>query len=78
MQISSSLAELEKKLIEDARKKAEEIIKLNDTAEYRLYPSKGMVLLYDTAGKEIFYYAAKKDFKRLKDSLPKKIIMIIR
>ncbi len=58
--------------------KPEEIIKLSDTAEYRLYPSKGMVLLYDTAGKEIFYYAAKKDFKRLKDSLPKEPIMIIR
>jgi len=50
----------------------EEKIKITDTAEYWLYPSKGMVLLYDTAGKEIFYYVAKKDFKRLKDSLPTK------
>ena len=50
----------------------EEKIKITDTAEYWLYPSRGMVLLYDTAGKEIFYYVAKKDFKRLKDSLPTK------
>ena len=56
----------------------EETIKVSDTAEYRLYPSRGMVLLYDTAGKEIFYYAAKKDFARLKASLPKKVILQIR
>jgi len=58
--------------------KPESIQKISDTAEYRFYPSKGMVLLYDTAGKEIFYYAAQKDFARLKESLPKKVIMIIR
>jgi len=52
--------------------KAEEKIKVNETAEYWLYPSKGMALLYDTAGKEIFYYAAIKDFARLKASLPMK------
>ena len=56
----------------------EEILKVNETAEYWLYPSKGVALLYDTAGKEIFYYVAPKDFGRLKDSLPKKAIMIIR
>lgn len=54
------------------------IQKIGETAEYRFYPSKGMVLLYDTAGKEIFYYVAQKDFARLKESLPKKVIMIIR
>ena len=58
--------------------KAEEIIKVSDTAEYRLYPSKGMVLLYDTDGKEIFYYSAKKDFERLKQSLPKETVIQIR
>lgn len=56
----------------------EETIKVGETAEYRLYPSRGMVLLYDTAGKEIFYYAAKKDFARLKASLPKETIIQIR
>ena len=55
-----------------------EKIKVNDTAEYWLYPSKGMILLYDTDGKEIFYYVAKQDFERLKESLPRKAVMIIR
>jgi hypothetical protein len=32
-----------------------------------------MVLLWDTAGKEIFYYFAAKDYPRLKASLPMKI-----
>lgn len=58
--------------------KPEEKVKVNETAEYWFYPSKGMVLLYDTAGKEIFYYVAQKDFARLKASLPKKAMMIIR
>lgn len=53
--------------------KPEEKIKVNETAEYWLYPSKGMALLYDTAGKEIFYYAGLKDFARLKASLPMKV-----
>jgi hypothetical protein len=55
----------------------QEKIKISDTAEYWLYPSRGMVLLYDTAGKEIFYYVAKKDFARLKASLPKEAVMRI-
>ena len=58
--------------------KPEEKLKVNETAEYWLYPSKGVVLLYDTAGKEIFYYVAKRDFARLKESLPKKAVMIIK
>jgi hypothetical protein len=58
--------------------KPEEVIKINDTAEYRLYPSRGMALLYDTDGKEIFYYAAQKDFERLKDSLPRQTVIQIR
>lgn len=56
----------------------EEKLKVNDTAEYWLYPSKGMALLYDTAGKEIFYYASQQDFPRLKAALPKEVIMRIR
>lgn len=54
----------------------EETLKINETAEYRLYPSKGMVLLWDTAGKEVFYYVAKKDFARLKASLPMKVLIL--
>jgi hypothetical protein len=50
----------------------EEILKINNTAEYWLYPDKGMALLYDSDGKEIFYYAAPKDYQRLRKSLPMK------
>ncbi len=55
--------------------KPEEVVKVNKTAEYWFYPSKGIVLLYDTAGKEIFYYAAQKDYARLKASLPTEAVM---
>lgn len=58
--------------------KPESVQKISETAEYRYYPSKGMVLLYDTEGKEIFYYAAQKDFERLKAALPKEVVMSIR
>jgi len=56
----------------------EEKLKVNETAEYWLYPSRGMALLYDTAGKEIFYYVGLKDFARLKAALPKKVVVEIR
>ena len=52
----------------------EETIKVTDTAEYRLFPSKGYIILWDTDGGEIFYYVAKKDFARLKASLPMKLM----
>ncbi len=55
--------------------KPDEKVKVTETAEYWFYPSKGVVLLYDTAGKEIFYYAAQKDYARLKASLPKEAVM---
>lgn len=58
--------------------KPEEVIRINKTAEYRLYPSRGMALLYDTDGKEIFYYAAQNDFERLKNSLPRETVIQIR
>ena len=51
----------------------EEKIQINETAQYWLYPSRGMALLWDTAGKEIFYYFAAKDYPKLKASLPMKI-----
>ncbi len=50
----------------------QEILKINNTAEYWLYPSKGMALLYDSDGKEIFYYVAPRDYQRLRKSLPMK------
>ena len=53
----------------------EEKTKVTDTAEYWLYPSRGMALLYDISGKEIFYYAAPKDFARLKKSLPMNVVI---
>jgi len=37
-----------------------------------------MALLYDTAGKEIFYYVAPRDFPRLKATLPKETVIQIR
>ena len=47
-----------------------ETIKVTDTAEYRLFPSKGLAVLWDRDGGEVFYYVATKDFARLKASLP--------
>jgi hypothetical protein len=52
----------------------EEIIEVTKTAQYRLYPSKGIALLWDTDGGEIFYYVAPRDFLRLKESLPMEIV----
>jgi hypothetical protein len=54
--------------------KPAEIIKVTKTAQYRLYPRKGIALLWDTEGSEIFYYVAPKDFLRLKASLPMEIV----
>lgn len=54
-----------------------ESIKINETAQYLLFPEKGLVVLWDTAGKEIFYYAAPKDFERLKKRLPTKRVMTL-
>ena len=54
----------------------EEKIQINDTAQYLLYPSKGLVVLWDTDGKEVFYYVAKKDFERLKKTLPMKKLIL--
>lgn len=48
----------------------DEQIQVSETAQYWLYPNRGMALLWDTEGKEIFYYVANKDFDRLKKSLP--------
>ena len=54
----------------------EETIKVNKTAQYLLFPSKGLVVLWDTDGKEVFYYVAKKDFERLRKSLPMKKLIL--
>jgi hypothetical protein len=54
----------------------QEKIQVTDSAQYWLYPKKGMALLWDKEGKEIFYYAAPKDFPRLKQSLPSKVVTV--
>ncbi|MCK5901600.1 MAG: hypothetical protein KAG28_00500 [Cocleimonas sp.] len=54
--------------------KPEETISVTKTAQYRLFPQKGIALLWDTEGGEIFYYVAPKDFPRLKAILPMKIV----
>ena len=48
----------------------DEKIQVSESAQYWLYPNRGMALFWDTDGKEIFYYVANKDFDRLKKSLP--------
>ena len=52
----------------------EETVKVTETAEYRLFPSKGIALLWDKDGGEIFYYVAPKDFARLKTTLPMEVV----
>ena len=54
----------------------QEKVQVTDNAQYWLYPEKGMALLWDKEGKEIFYYAAPKDFARLKESLPTKVVTV--
>ena len=44
---------------------------LDDTLSYWYYPKKGLAILYDKKGSEIFYYVAKHEFARLKAALPK-------
>ena len=55
----------------------DEKLKVSETAEYWLYPSRGIALLYDTAGKEIFYFVAPKEFQRLRNALPKEAVIKI-
>lgn len=43
--------------------------KVTDTAEYRFYPEKGVVVLWDTDGKETFYYTSPSSFSRLTKAL---------
>lgn len=54
----------------------QEKIQVTNNAQYWLYPEKGMALLWDKEGKEIFYYTAPKDFARLKKSLPTKVVIV--
>jgi len=56
--------------------KPQEKIQVTKSAQYWLYPEKGMALLWDKEGKEIFYYAAPKDFARLKKSLPTNVVTV--
>lgn len=41
------------------------------TVEYWFYPLKGLIISYDKAGREVFYYSAKAEYEKLKQSLPK-------
>ncbi|MCK5813026.1 MAG: hypothetical protein KAH03_02165 [Cocleimonas sp.] len=67
------IAEYEEKQIKFFGK-PKEIINVTKTAQYRLFPDKGIALLWDTDGGEIFYYVAPKDFPQLKASLPMEIV----
>lgn len=63
-----SIADYEEKQI-DFFGKPDEIQKVGETTEYRLFPEKGLVVLWDTDGKETFYYVSPDDFLRLKTAL---------
>lgn len=63
-----SIADYEEKQI-DFFGKPDEIQKVGETTEYRLFSEKGLVVLWDTDGKETFYYVAPEDFPRLKAAL---------
>lgn len=63
-----SIADYEEKQI-DFFGKPDEIQKVGETTEYRLFPEKGLVVLWDTDGKETFYYVSPDDFPRLKTAL---------
>ncbi len=45
--------------------KPDSVEKVTDTAEYRFYPKKGVVVLWDQAGKETFYYTSPSNYPRL-------------
>lgn len=57
--------------------KPEKTITLNESAQYLLFPTKSVAILWDKEGKEIFYYTAPKDFPRLEASLPRQKVMLI-
>jgi len=63
-----SIADYEEKQIDFFGKPAE-TQKVGETTEYRLFPEKGLVVLWDTDGKETFYYVSPEDFPRLKAAL---------
>ena len=45
------------------------INKVTETAEYRFFPKKGVVVLWDREGKETFYYVSPQEFSRLTKAL---------
>lgn len=49
--------------------KPEVIEEATEFAEYRFFPEKGLVVLWNKEGKETFYYVSPKDFDRLKSAL---------
>lgn len=48
---------------------ADEIITINENAEFWLYPAKGLVMTVDKKGKEIFQYLPTADFQRLRNKV---------
>ncbi|MDX2506764.1 MAG: hypothetical protein QNL62_20135 [Gammaproteobacteria bacterium] len=48
---------------------AEEIVRVNDTMNFWLYPQKGLVIAIDKKGKEAFQYVPVADFERLKKTV---------
>ena len=63
-----SIADYEAKQI-DFFGEPESVEQVTETAEYRYYPSKGLVVLWDKDGKEIFYYTSPANFERLVQAL---------
>ena len=62
------IADYEEKQIDFFGKPAS-ISKVTETAEYRYFPEKGVVVLWDSAGKETFYYVSPQEFTRLTAAL---------
>ncbi|PWQ97989.1 hypothetical protein [Leucothrix arctica] len=59
-----SIADYEEKQI-DFFGKPDSVEQVSDTAVYRFYPKKGVVILWDQAGKETFYYTSPSSYPRL-------------
>ncbi|RVU81704.1 hypothetical protein EOL70_25250 [Leucothrix sargassi] len=66
--IYMSIADYEAKQI-DFFGEPESVEQVTETAEYRYYPAKGLVVLWDKDGKEIFYYTSPANFERLVQAL---------
>lgn len=59
----------EQSILQQRFGKPAEIIKTKTAAQYWMYPNKGLIVLEDPDGAEIFYYVAKQHFDALKARL---------